>query len=97
MRLGRRYTMKEFTYVIEDPNGLHARPAGKLATFAKQFASEILVKCGEKQADGKRLLSLMTLGATSGSTLCFSVSGEDEESAYAALEAFCKSNLNGGN
>lgn len=89
--------MKEFTYVIEDPNGLHARPAGKLATYAKQFASEILVKCGEKQADGKRLLSLMTLGATSGSTLCFTVSGNDEESAYAALEAFCKANLNGGN
>lgn len=88
--------MKEFTYVIEDPNGLHARPAGKLATFAKQFACEILVKCGEKQADGKRLLALMTLGATSGSTLTFSISGSDEENACSSLEEFCKANLNGG-
>lgn len=89
--------MKTFTYVLQDPNGLHARPAGKLATYAKQFASEILVQCGEKQADCKRLLALMTLGATHGSSLTFSISGEDEESACSSLEDFCKSNLGGGN
>lgn len=89
--------MKEFTYALQDPNGLHARPAGRLATFAKQFTSEILVTCGEKQADGKRLLALMTLGATNGSNLLFSISGEDEERACSSLEEFCKNNLNGGN
>ena len=88
--------MKEFTYVIEDPNGLHARPAGKLATFAKQFASDIRVKTDSKEADGKRLLALMSLGATHGTALTFSISGNDEESACASLEEFCKANLNGG-
>lgn len=81
--------MKEFTYVIQDKNGMHARPAGKLATFAKQFTSQIKVSAGGKEADGKRLLALMSLGATAGAVLSFCISGEDEAEACAALQAFC--------
>ena len=82
--------MKEFTYVIQDKNGMHARPAGKLATFAKQFSSQIKIDSNGKEADGKRLLSLMSLGATQGASLHFLITGEDEETAFSALEAFCK-------
>lgn len=82
--------MKQFTYRIEDPNGMHARPAGMLATFAKKFQSDIRVRAGEKEADGKRLLSLMSLGATHGSELTFTVTGEDEECAARELEQFCR-------
>ncbi|MBQ8415503.1 MAG: HPr family phosphocarrier protein [Clostridia bacterium] len=85
--------MKEFTYRIADPNGLHARPAGKLATFAKQFESEVRIKNGEKEADGKRLLALMSLGALHGSELHFCITGEDEDRAKEALEAFCSEQL----
>ena len=82
--------MKEFTYKIEDPNGMHARPAGMLATFAKQFHADIRVNAGEKSADGKRLLSLMSLGAVHGSELIFTVTGEDEDTAARELERFCR-------
>lgn len=82
--------MKQFTYCIEDPNGMHARPAGALATFAKRFQSDIRVRAGEKEADGKRLLSLMSLGATHGTELTFSITGEDEETAAAELESFLR-------
>ena len=82
--------MKQFTYRIEDPNGMHARPAGMLATFAKKFQSDVRVRAGEKEADGKRLLSLMSLGAVHGSELTFTVTGEDEESAARELEEFCR-------
>jgi phosphotransferase system HPr (HPr) family protein len=67
---------------------MHARPAGRLATFAKQFKSEIRVELGDKTADAKRLLSLMSLGAGGGATLRFSVSGEDEEEAARELREF---------
>ena len=73
--------MIEFTYQVKDPNGIHARPAGKLATFAKQFRSDIQVKANGKKADAKRLLALMSLGAKAGDTLTFSIIGEDEETA----------------
>ena len=82
--------MKEFTYQIEDPNGMHARPAGKLATYAKQFDAEIRVRAGEKESDGKRLLALMSLGAVCGTKHHFIISGSDEEAASEELERYCK-------
>lgn len=88
--------MKEFTYVIQDKNGMHARPAGRLATFAKQFSAQIKVECNGKEADGKRLLALMSLGATKGASLRFVIFGEDEQAAAGALEALCHEILGSG-
>lgn len=86
--------MKEFTYTIVDKDGMHARPAGRLAACAKQFASSIGVKANGKTADAKRLISLMMLGAVCGTTLTFSVTGEDEERAAMELEQFCRTQWN---
>lgn len=87
--------MKEFKHIIKDKNGLHARPAGMLATAARSFESEIKVFSQGKEADGKRLLSLMSLGAKCGAELYFKISGSDEEQAAAALKEHCKSKLDG--
>ena len=86
--------MKEFTFVVTDKDGMHARPAGRLAMCAKQFASSVNVKANDKTADGKRLISLLMLGAVCGTTLTFFVSGEDEEHAAAELEQFCHTQWN---
>lgn len=82
--------MKQFTYRLEDPNGMHARPAGMLATFNKQFESDVRVEANGKAADGKRLLSLMSLGAVFETELHFTVIGSDEELAAARIERFCR-------
>ena len=87
--------MKQFTYTVTDPNGVHARPAGKLATFAKQFSSDIKITCGEKEADAKRLIAVISLGATKNVILTFTVVGEDEEQAANALEQFCRNGWDG--
>lgn len=87
--------MKAFTYKVALENGLHARPAGALATEARKFASSIKIKTGEKEVDGKRLLSLMSLGATNGTELNFEIEGEDEEIAYNALKSFCEGGFGG--
>lgn len=42
--------MKQFTYTITDPVGIHARPAGLLAKFAKTQDSTITISRGEKSA-----------------------------------------------
>ena len=80
--------MIKFTYQIKDPNGMHARPAGKLATYAKQFSEEIRVIAGEKEADAKRLLALMSLGAVAGTVLTVTVSGDNEESTARQLQEY---------
>jgi len=85
--------MKEFTYRIEDENGMHARPAGMLANFAKQFEADITVTANGKTANAKRVLSLMTLGATHQTLLTFQIEGADEEIAYQKLAEFCNNGM----
>ena len=87
--------MKEFKHKIKDKNGLHARPAGMLASVAKTFESDIRVEAQGKEADGKRLLSLMSLGAKCGTELHFKVDGIDEDVAVKALIEHCKDKLDG--
>ncbi len=73
--------MIELTYIVKSKNGLHARPAGKLVTLAKSFDSDIKIKKGEKTADAKRLLSVMSLGATYDTELTLIIDGSDEKEA----------------
>ncbi|MBR7058766.1 MAG: HPr family phosphocarrier protein, partial [Stomatobaculum sp.] len=51
--------MKEVKYVITDPVGFHARPAGQIAKDLKAFASAVTVFKGDKSADMKKLLKVM--------------------------------------
>lgn len=86
--------MKEFTYVITDSEGIHARPAGELVKKAKEYASSVTIIKEEKKADAKKLFGLMGLGVKQGMEITVQVEGEDdEEAAAAALEAFLKENL----
>ena len=87
--------MREFKHVVKDKNGLHARPAGLLAMASKSFESEIKVYANGKEADGKRLLSLMSLGVKCGTEISFKIEGADEEAAEKALIQHCNEKLNG--
>lgn len=84
--------MKEFTYVIQDPVGMHARPAGKLAKEAAQYQSTVTVVKGEKKADTRRLMALMGLGIKQGETVSVQVEGPDEETAAPAVLAYLTDN-----
>lgn len=88
-------TMRELTYIVKDKNGLHARPAGMLANLIKGFESDVIVRTDTKEADGKRLLSLMSLGAKCGTELHFIIEGKDEQQAEIAIKKHCLENLNG--
>ena len=79
--------MKEFKYVITDPEGIHARPAGILVKQAVKIAK------GEKSADAKRIFGVMGLGVKTGEEVTITVEGADEDTAITELEAFFKENL----
>ena len=85
--------MKEFTYVITDAEGIHARPAGELVKKAKEYASSISIIKEGKKADAKKLFGLMGLGVKQGMEIVVQVEGDDEEAAAAAMEEFLKENL----
>ena len=85
--------MKEIKYVITDPVGIHARPAGLLVKQAAGFASTITIDNGVKKADAKRLMAVMSMGIKQGHEVTVTVEGADEEAAAAAIEAFLKENV----
>ncbi len=65
--------------------GLHARAASKFVKLASTFQSEIGVKRGEREANGKSIMGLMMLAASCGTTIEVSASGPDEREALAAI------------
>lgn len=85
--------MKEFTYVITDKEGIHARPAGELVKLAKEYTSAVSVIKEGKKADAKKVFGLMGLGVKNGMEITVQIEGEDEDTAAAAVEAFLKENL----
>lgn len=85
--------MKKFDYVIQDKNGIHARPAGLLVKEVKQYESSIIVRKDGREAPADSIIGLMGLGAKAGDRLEVEISGEDEEKACAGLEAFFRENL----
>lgn len=85
--------MKQFDYTIQDPMGIHARPAGLLSKEARKYKSAIVVVKGEKEANVLRLMALMQLGVKCGETVTVKVDGEDEDVCAAAMEEFFKANF----
>ncbi len=85
--------MKIFQYIITDPIGLHARPAGMLVKEAKKYESKVTIIKEGKSCDATKLMMLMGLGVKCGNEITVEVSGPDEDVASAELEAFFKNNL----
>lgn len=85
--------MKEFTYVITDEIGIHARPAGMLVKEAKAFTSKITLEANGKSADATKLMAVMSLGVKNGAEVVIRAEGEDEDAAIAKMEEFMKENL----
>ena len=85
--------MKTVTHVIADPLGLHARPAGLLVKLAVGFESAIVVTTSTGNADAKRIMALMRLGAQKGTLLTVTCSGPDEEAAAEAIRRLLTDHL----
>jgi phosphotransferase system HPr (HPr) family protein len=64
---------------------LHARPAAQLVRTAMGFTASIEVHVEARSADAKSLLAVLALGATGGTPLRLSASGEDAGPALDAL------------
>ena len=85
--------MKEFKYVITDPEGIHARPAGLLVKAVKEFSCDIKIAKGGKVMNSKAIFGVMGLGAKQGDEVTLTFDGADEDAAYEAVSRFMKENL----
>jgi len=77
----------EVERVVTLPDGvdLHARPAAHLVRTAATFSADIAVAANGREANAKSLLAVLALGATAGTPLQLTASGEDATAALVAL------------
>ena len=85
--------MKNFSYVITDEIGIHARPAGLLVKEAKKYASKVVIKANGKSAEATRLMAVMGMGVKCGQTVEVEVTGDDEDTAFEGMKDFFEENL----
>ncbi len=79
--------------IIQNRTGLHARPAREFVNLAKTFQCDIRVQHAARTADGKSLVSLLTLAVKRGLAIRLEAHGTDEAAALAALTAAVRAGL----
>ena len=86
--------MKQFTYTITDPLGIHARPAGLLAKAAKAYSdTTVTVTKDGNTVKASQLMKLMGLGVKQGNEITVAAEGPAEDEAIAAMQKFFEENL----
>ena len=86
--------MLKKTATINNPLGIHARPAALLVQVAARFNAEIyLSKDDVEQVNGKSIMGVMMLAAEQGAQITVKAEGEDAEAAVEALFVLLQSNF----
>jgi phosphotransferase system HPr (HPr) family protein len=77
--------MASIEVTVVDEVGLHARPAAQFVRLAKTFQSTIVVRKGDREANAKSILRVLTLEAQQGDVLQIDADGEDADEAVRQL------------
>ena len=80
--------MIEETVSVQNPLGLHARPAARLAAVAREFTADITLRANRREADAKSVAALLMLAAAQNTEVQISASGADEAEALKAVVDF---------
>jgi phosphocarrier protein len=72
--------------VIENRNGLHARPAAMFVKISSRYRAEVWVEKDGERVNGKSIMGLMMLAAGKGSRLQVIAEGLDAEKAVAEIK-----------
>lgn len=86
--------MKEFTYIVTDPVGIHARPAGIMVKEIKGLDSTVTIEkiATGKKALGTKLMAIMGLGVKQGDEVKVTVEGGDEDANFVKIKEFFENN-----
>ena len=77
---------KEITIRLE--NGLEARPVALLVQVASQYDSSVYLETGDKRANAKSIMGMMSLGLDLGEKVNVVVDGVDENDALTGIENY---------
>lgn len=74
--------------VINCPAGLDSKAAALLVQKVSKFSSSIWLEKGERRANAKSLLGLLSLGVEKHATISVIADGEDEETAVKEISEY---------
>ncbi|MBN8710337.1 MAG: phosphocarrier protein HPr [Verrucomicrobia bacterium 61-8] len=72
--------------VIQNRNGLHARPAAMFVKISSRYRAEVWVEKDGERVNGKSIMGLMMLAAGKGSKLHIIAEGADADKVVAELD-----------
>ena len=78
--------MKTIEHVVENPLGIHARPAALIAQACTAFKSTVTIETDEAKANANNVLQILALDAQKGTVLKITADGPDEDEALAKVE-----------
>jgi len=79
--------------VIALAHGIHARPAARLAECAKRFDAQLVLACGQRQANLRSPVALMGLGLGKGAEAMLIGQGKDAAAAIDTIAALILSGM----
>lgn len=88
--------MKESIVRVVNPSGLHARPAALLVQEARKFQSDVRIFAGDRSADAKSILAVLSMAVKPGTEVRLTADGPDAEEAVAALTRLIAGGLGEG-
>lgn len=79
--------------VINNPTGLHLRPAGNLCREAMKYKCKVTFDYNGNTANAKSVLSVLGACIKQGDSITLICDGEEEETALQALVAYIEGGL----
>jgi len=73
--------MKSSTVVVPWQDGLKFRTAARITRAARKCQSEVVLRCGDRIADARSIVSIVMLCGIFGMSISVEASGGDEQTA----------------
>ncbi len=80
--------------VIQNSDGLHARPATLFVKLAAKYEADVTLSKNGREVNGKSIMGVMMLAAAKGNKLLLKTEGPDEQEAMKALEELINNKFN---
>ncbi len=78
--------------VVNNSQGLHARPAALFVQIAQGFDSSVKLEKDGRIVDGKSIIAVLSLGISKGVKVRLIIEGEDAKEAFSRLKNFLEKN-----
>lgn len=79
--------------IIQNPLGIHSRPAGAVTKMALQYPCDVKITKGSKQVNAKSIIGVLSLEMKCGDQVVLTTAGDRAEEALEEIGVMLESHL----